>query len=279
MSYDLSVCLSYYADLSTREAISQLAAGGITRGDLADDHVPECMAQPDLIAAAKDLRAYAADLGFRLPQGHLSYKQGLCTPEAVDQLKRELDMFAALGTTITVIHGGGGLDLEPERRTALWSENLGILSRHVEGTGITICLENLYALPENRSSASLKAIVEAAGGKNLGLCLDTGHLHLCNKLGHTDETPAQYIRNAGSLLRALHITDNDGLGDTHQLPFGTRYGVDWVAVMTALKEIGFDGLFDLELLAGNTAPLPIRKENLAYIQRICAYMFSAEFLQ
>lgn len=279
MSCHLCMCLSYYADLSARDAIAQLAAAGITRGDLADDHVPELMAQPDPVAAARDLRAYAADLGFSLSQGHLSFNQGLCTPEAVDQLKRELDMFAALGTTVTVIHGGGGLDLEPEQRTALWSENLGILSRHVEGTGITICLENLYALPENRSSASLKAIVEAAGGKNLGLCLDTGHLHFCNKQGRTDETPAQYIRSAGPLLRALHIADNDGLGDTHQLPYSARYGVDWVDVMTALKEIGFDGLFDLELLAGNTAPLPIRKAHLAYIQKMCAYMFSDEFLK
>ena len=281
MNCPIAMWLGYFSDLPIRESIARLAAAGFTVGDLSDEHTPELMSQPDPVSAARDLRAYADDLGFSIPQGHLSFKQGLCTPEAVDLLKREIDMFAALGTTALVIHGSGGLELSREQRTALWAKNLGILSEYVEGSGITLCLENLYSLAETRTCADLKAILEASGGKNLGICLDTGHLHLCRRLGYINETPAEFIRSAGPLLQALHINDNDGLGDTHHAPFSALYGISslrWKEVMQALHDIDYRGIFDLELLAEGYGPLPIRTAKLAYLRTLSDYLLSPEFL-
>lgn len=48
----------------------------------------------------------------------------------------------------------------------------------------------------------------------------------------------------GSRLKALHIHDNDQLHDSHQIPFSMK--IDFVPIVKALKEIGYDGYFTLE---------------------------------
>jgi sugar phosphate isomerase/epimerase len=45
-------------------------------------------------------------------------------------------------------------------------------------------------------------------------------------------------------LKALHIHDNDLIHDSHTLPFTQK--IHWEDVMTALKEIQYDGVFTFE---------------------------------
>ena len=52
------------------------------------------------------------------------------------------------------------------------------------------------------------------------------------------------IRALGSKLQALHIHDNNRHHDSHQIPFSMD--IDFEAVVTALKEIGYSGWFTLE---------------------------------
>ena len=148
----------------------------------------------------------------------------------------------------------------------------------MEGTGITLCLENLIAFPETRCSDGLLRIIKDAGDKNLGICLDTGHLHLSNTAGTTNETHGAFIRNAGDYLQALHIVDNNGNRDTHQMPFSARYGVDWVDVMRGLRDIDYKGLFNLEILGERGGNDAIREAKLAFIQTMCKEMLSDEFI-
>ena len=51
---------------------------------------------------------------------------------------------------------------------------------------------------------NLLEIIRETDRANLGICLDTGHLNLAGG------NPAQFVIQAGSLLKALHIVDNDG---------------------------------------------------------------------
>jgi len=83
---------------------------------------------------------------------------------------------------------------------------------------------------------------------------------------------------AGELLQALHIVDNNGIDDTHQMPFSTRYGVDWKEVVAALNDAGYKGLFNLEILGERNAPMVIKEAKLAFIRTMCDYMLSDEFL-
>ena len=78
-------------------------------------------------------------------------------------------------------------------------------------------------------------------------------------------------------MQALHITENNGVADTHQMPFSARYGLNWTEVMVALHEIGYQGLFNLEILGERNAPMAVKEAKLSFIRTMSDYMLSEEF--
>lgn len=278
MKYPVSVWLPYFTDLPVREAISYLTNAGFYHGELSTEHYREMLACGDPVIAGKTLRQYADSVNYTISQAHLTFHGGLCDDDAIERLKPEVDMFAAAGVTKAVIHVNGGNDLSPEERYARRVQYLGKLSRYVDGSGITLCVENVPALPESNDAAKIKKMIRDAGGKNLGICLDTGHFHITRTRGETEETFRDFILSAGELLQALHITDNNGTEDSHQMPFSARRGVEWQEVMQALKEIDYKGIFNLEIIGERYAPLAIKLEKLKFIRSMCEYMMSEEFL-
>lgn len=279
MRYPVSVWIDYWEHVSVEESITRLHKAGFTHGELSIIHLPQIMAKPDPVKAGLELKKFTDDLGFTVPQGHTSFTEGLVGPAALERLKPEMDMFAAWGIQKAVVHVNGGKDMtDTEARYAAWIENLRALSAYVEGTGVTLCLENLNSVAETRSAENLLKIIKDAGDKNLGICLDTGHLHLSNTKGTTNETHGDFIRNVGSYLQALHIVDNNGEKDTHQMPFSARTGVDWVDVMKGLRDVDYKGLFNLEILGERGGNDTIREAKLAFIKTMCEQMLSDEFI-
>lgn len=279
MKYPVSVWIDYWENESVEESIARLRKAGFTHGELSIIHLPQIMAHDNPVQYGAELKFYADDLGFTIPQGHTSFTGGLVGPEAVERLKPELDMFAALGIQKAVVHINGGKDIaDPEARYAEWIKNVRTLSEYVEGTGVTLCLENLPTVAPTRTAEGLLKIIADAGDKNLAICLDTGHLHLNNTQGKTDQSHGDFIRTAGDYLQALHIVDNNGEKDTHQMPFSARTGVDWVDVMRGLRDIDYKGLFNLEILGERGGNDAIREAKLAFIQAMCREMLSDEFI-
>ncbi len=75
-------------------------------------------------------------------------------------------------------------------------------------------------------------------------CIDTGHI---NKAMRFDNNPAPgtFIREMGSAVKCLHLNDNNTLTDQHKPP---KTGViDWDDVLSALDEVGYNGVYNLEL--------------------------------
>lgn len=49
----------------------------------------------------------------------------------------------------------------------------------------------------------------------------------------------------GGSIQCLHLNDNDTLVDQHKIPMtGT---IDWTKTFDALDEIGYDGIYNMEL--------------------------------
>lgn len=284
MNFPVSVWIDYYEELPVREAISHLAKAGFTHGELSIVHLEQLMEEGTPETVGKALKATADSFGYTISQGHLSFleRQGfpgfLVEDGALERLKPELDMFAAAGISKAVLHLGGGKELPEEERYARWIKYVSILSQYVEGTGVTLCLENLPSIKPTRTAESLLQVISDAGDKNLAICLDTGHLHLTNSRGHTNQSHSSFIRTAGDYLQALHIVDNNGLGDTHQMPFSARTGVDWVDVMAGLKAIDYKGLFNLEILGERGGTPAIKAAKLAFIKTMCQEMLKDEFI-
>lgn len=278
MKYPLSVWLDYYGELSVDKAIANLAKAGFAYGEISLTHLKELKARGKPEATGAAVQQYADSFGYQIPQGHLSFHGGLCDDTALERLMPELDLFAAMGVQKAVLHANGGKELSPEQRYDRWIHYIRKLSEYVEGMGVTICIENMYTIEECRDAAKIKKIIHDAGGKNLAICLDTGHLHLTRMNKLTEQTHRDFIMDAGDLLQAMHITDNSGAEDTHQMPFSARRGLDWQEVMLALKEADYKGLFNLEILGERYAPPAIRKAKLDYIHTMCDYIMSEEFL-
>lgn len=278
MNCPVSVWIDYYPDLSADASMARMVKAGFTHGEISLDHLEALLKQEDPVKAGKELRQSADTLGFRISQGHLSFDGGLCDDAAVERLKPELDLFAAAGIGKAVIHATGGKELPEAERYARRIRCVRQLAEYVESTGITLCIENMYHDSLCRTAQDIKTLIADAGTKNLAICLDTGHLHLAREKGLTQQTHREFILEAGPLLQALHIADNNGEKDTHQMPYSARFGINWHEVIQALEEINYQGLFNLEILGECVAPLPIRDAKLAFIRTMCEYMFSDAFL-
>ena len=90
-----------------------------------------------------------------------------------------------------------------------------------------------YKMLENVSGAD----------KSLRICLDVGHTNVgIHKKGIT---VGQVVRQYGENISCLHLHDNNGLKDQHKMP-GTG-DIDWKELLSALKDIGYQGVYNLEI--------------------------------
>ena len=280
MKYPVSVWMGYYPEYHPAKVIDLLSEAGFTHTEWSTNCTTWLLEERGTPAQlGQKMANHAAGCNMTIPQGHLRFKQGLCDDAAVELLKQDLDLFLAMGVKAAVLHCNGGKELTDEERHDRWIENLQTLCDYVKGTDLVLCLENLGSTPQTHTAQRLLGLIDAAGGgDNLGICLDMGHLHLTNGRGQTQQSLGDFIRTAGSRLQALHVTNNSGQGDDHLMPYSSRLGIDYREPIRALDEIGYKGLFNLEILGESRAPMAIRRAKLEFIQKMCAYMLSDEFL-
>jgi sugar phosphate isomerase/epimerase len=267
-----SVWSSYFIKLSPEEMVREFLSAGFTATEFSDEHGAMMLRRGKPETEGRKLKEYADALGFSFPQGHLLLAADLCAPDAVEILKPWIDLFAALGVRSGVLHASGGADLTPEERfeRRVWA--LSELTAYVRGSDFTICLENLRGATRPETAEDLNALIDAVGSDaNLGICLDTGHLHI---LKDREESQRDFIRIAGRRLKALHIADNDTTGDMHLMPYG-RGTIDWPEVLDALRGAGYDRLFNLEIPGENRCPLPVLRAKLRYCRELCEILLSS----
>jgi sugar phosphate isomerase/epimerase len=115
--------------------------------------------------------------------------------------------------------------------------------------------------------SDLNDLIDLVDSEALGICFDSSHANV------TGLNMSQAIHECGDRLLATHISDNDGSGDQHKMPFGGNIG--WRCLVSALKDIGYGGLFNLEIPGENRVPLPVRDARLRYAIEIMDYMMEA----
>jgi len=118
-----------------------------------------------------------------------------------------------------------------------------------EQYGVTLCLENMLMTAHRISPMNrIAEAVAMVDHPNAGICFDTGHTNVFgDDLGDA-------VRTAGDFLRTLHVHDNDGKSDRHQLPYlGTA---NWDSFVKVLAETGFEGVMSLETCGPVSASMP-----------------------
>jgi sugar phosphate isomerase/epimerase len=149
--------------------------------------------------------------------------------EAMDELKRVIDVAEDLPYSRLILHMGGPRETaDPRKRDAAFS-SLEHLVLHAHHRRVTIAVENTTS--EMGDPTYLRTFVDETRLTGLRFNFDIGHAHLA------DGPEAERIEKAFAPLRDLavsaHIHDNHGEKDEHLPPYdGT---IDWESAVKILK--------------------------------------------
>lgn len=267
----LSVWSSYYYVLSPEDALRKFKSHGFDYCELSCEHSEVLLERGDAKAVGAEFGKFAREIGVEVSQGHLFFwGKKICDPKDRALIKRQLDLFVAIGIKNAVLHcdpladeNGVKAPIDIARK-----ENIKAISElldYVKGTDLVICLENLITSPAVNSVEGLMYFIEHFNHKNLGICLDTGHLNI------NDKNQVAFIKRAGKHIKALHLADNEGKSDQHLMPYG-KGNVDFASVIRETKALGYEGLYNLEIPGESQAPLEILGYKLDYIRKMMGYI-------
>jgi sugar phosphate isomerase/epimerase len=143
--------------------------------------------------------------------------------DAVDEIKRALEVAEKVPFEVMVLHFGGSRDSDdPRRWDAAFSslENLAIFARQ---RGVTLALENTPS--EMATPGNLRHFIEETRLPGLRLCFDSGHAQI-------DGGAVPAMETMGSLAITAHLHDNHGEKDEHLLPYAGT--IDWEKLLKAM---------------------------------------------
>lgn len=198
---------------------------------------------------------------------------------------KSMKICAFFGCRNMVIHGFK-LAYHLGSEEAEWQQTAGfldLLSPMAKEMGITVCIENLYTgigghmvegpcCNARKAAERIDGFNDKYGAEVLGFCFDTGHANL---VGIDFE---EFITTLAHRLKVLHIHDNDGIQDLHQIPYTftkTRENTsstDWDGFLKGLKKIKFDQVLSFETAPVLTAfPGALKQKTLRFIADIGEY--------
>ena len=155
----------------------------------------------------------------------------------VEYLKTMLDKFEENGIDKAVVHPSAEPITEEERpfRLEAAKKSLNELAEYGKERNVVICVEDLPRTCLGRNSLEIAELIGVHD--NLKSCFDTNHL--------LSENPIDFIKNIGSDIITLHISDYDFVNERHWLPGEGK--IDWKALIAALNECGYDGVWMYEV--------------------------------
>jgi sugar phosphate isomerase/epimerase len=283
----LSIWTSFYADLTPKDALVRLARLGWKNVEISAEHGEMATQGDDWKEQLGCLRNLCEQSGITLWQMHAPLGLDIAdlNPKA-----REKDIKIAtkwiyyaheLNIPYLVIHPGGNQGTKiVEEESVIYKLNLDsfkYLATVAEEVGVKLCIENMQER-ENRDPRRLGAyiydlneLIDEVGSGSLGICFDTSHANV------TGLDMYNAINECGKNLLATHISDNNGSGDQHKMPFVGN--INWSKVALGLTGIGYNKAFNLEISGENRTtkgseflPLPIRDAKLNYAKEIFRFI-------
>lgn len=182
----------------------------------------------------------------RSPGRESSSTLSICDPErvrrldAVDEIKRALDVAEVMHFPLMVLHLGGGREEDNPRVWDAAFTSLEHLTVFAKQRGVTLALENTPG--ELATPAKLRHFIEDTRIGGLKLCFDVGHAHMDGEALSGAEILKDFAITA-------HIHDNHGEKDEHLLPY--TGSIEWEKLLAALPK---DLPFVIELKAHGAGP-------------------------
>jgi len=252
--YGMSAML--FGEIPFADLVPKLSASGWQQVELGFLSTPEADWRTDVPRA----RQLLDEAGIAVPSVHIaSAGWNVADPEesvrqiALAQALACLAPAAALGARVVICHHNAPrVPFQAEDRMANMArsrESLGKLADRAATLGLQLAVENLPQRHTPRPGGPIEDVLEIIDGlgEHVGICVDAGHSNANGR--RADEE----VRIAGDKLLAVHIQDNDGLGeDQHLLPgAGTT---DWQRFVAALDACAPDCIRTFEVGAKGGDP-------------------------
>ena len=156
----------------------------------------------------------------------------------VELVANRIAMAARLGGDVVIMHQGSEPDGAADKEL-YWSQmwrSLDALEPIARDHGVRIAIENGIF-------AALRPVLERYAPDYVGLCYDAGHGNVSGD--GLDETDALTDR-----LISIHLHDNDGTGDQHNLLFSGT--VDWARLAGIIAGSAYEKCISMEVSMRNS---------------------------
>ena len=258
-----------FGDLRALEIAKEIGADAVdfntSNSPWWDFQVPESVyskSDEEIVAYFESLKRRADELGLIISQTHgrlRGFRRNEEENAAVLKNAR-LDLLVAhtLGAPVCVIHsvatGLMGPDTPPEEMRDINHRWFSSILPYAKQYNVKIASETFGDSPKyqvcdffGQSDEFMESYRRVcADGDNadyMSICIDTGHSNKAMRFGNPK--PADVIRLAGKHISTLHLNDNDTLTDQHKIPMTGC--IDWKDVFDALDEVGYTGVYNMEL--------------------------------
>ncbi len=204
----------------------------------------------------KKLKSYSEKYGITLWSYHLPFSpfaeidisRKTLRKSTINYYKELIKRASDIGISRFVVHPSGE-PIPPKvrmNRLEYAKESLNELAEFANETNSVILCENLPRTCLGRDSDEIIELISA--NNKLKVCFDTNHL--------LDEYFSDFIKNVGSKIESVHISDYDYLNERHWLPGEGR--IDWNRLYNDLLKAGYNGPWLYEI--SFEAPTSIKRE-------------------
>lgn len=223
-----------------------------------------------------DVLKVATKCGIHFCQMHAQWPLKCATEDemshSIEVLKKSIRGAYYLDCPNIVVHTFAPLGWEQEiDAIKTFETNVKIFSEiadYAKTYDVTICIENLpFRNLEISKVDTVIKLIRAVNRSNCKMCFDVGHAHVF----HDDI--AEDIKKIGPYLQVLHVHDNNGQFDSHQMPW--QGSIIWDDFVAGLRNIGFSGCISLETYVDSDMPLEVKtsmRKLLSQLARILATM-------
>jgi len=231
------------------KAFEILKKSGFDACDFSFYYEREQLLGDEYMKNAEKTKAALDNAGLLCNQAHAPF--GVTEGEAFDisndnylHIVRAMEYAAYIGADYIVIHL-----IVTQDRNSLYEYNLKYYKSfepYCKKFGIKVAVENDFErrdgkiLPMLDDPTELQCFVKELDSDCFVACVDIGHAALFNE-------PDKFIEKLDkNILKVLHVHDNDLKDDRHMFP--CTGDMDWNKICSALKKIGYDGDFTLEVI-------------------------------
>lgn len=263
--------IKFHNELGIKKTIDVFAAAGFDGIEFNAD-LEEYHNDTHDKAFYEEIRQYAQSRGIFFPQAHApfasSFEDDQKSAKRFDEIVKSMEHCSWLGVENIIVHPCKHLNYKEDGNyEIMFNYNLDFYTRLIpfaKKYNIKIAIENINGSITETPEGLLK-LLDTLSSDVFTICYDIGHANIIGI------DTADMIRALKNRITCTHIHDNDGIHDSHTLPFcGT---IDWENAMKAFAEVGYTGNLNYE--AGyfvKTAPVCLREQSAKYMVCVGRYL-------